>query len=65
MFQWGVGVVFQMGGGFSLKGGHPMGGIGFDRGVSKKIVGWGGGASHAPSTIGNPASNTYNVNCIS
>ena len=39
---------FSDGGGFSLKGGHPMGGIGFDRGVSKKIVGWGRGCLPCP-----------------
>ena len=37
-FQWGG----RMGGGFILKWEvRPIGGIGFDRGFSKKIVGWG------------------------
>ena len=49
--------VFQMGGGFIFKwrGGVPhRGDIGFDGGISKKIVGWGGGAIHPPPTMGNP-----------
>ena len=41
------------GGGFIFKrgGGAPLGGIGFDEGFLKKIVGWGrggGGGGHAP-----------------
>ena len=58
----GGGFVFQLGGGgeggFIFKWEvRPMGGISFDGGVSKKIVGWGEGEAapqHAPPTMGNP-----------
>ena len=59
MFQLGGGV-FQVGG-FIFKWGAPhwealvlVGG-----GGSKKIVRWGRGFPHAPSTMGNPASSLY------
>ena len=53
VFSGGGGaVVFQMGGGFIFKWGcTPRGGIGFDGGFSKKIVGW-GAPPHLP-TMGN------------
>ena len=48
--------VFQMSYLSAGEGVHSMGGIGFDGGVSKKIIGWGGELSpHAlPPTMGNP-----------
>ena len=40
-----------------------MGGIDFDRGFSKKIVGWGGGwrYPHAPHPMGNPAAASQKI----
>ena len=72
-FQWGG----RMGGGFILKWEvRPMGGIGFDRGFSKKIVGWGGGGAPprgggggggvlppcpSPRPMGNPAAASQKI----
>ena len=48
----GGGVCFSDGGDFIFKWGDaPWVGFGFDRGFSKKIIGWGGGPpSHPPPT---------------
>ena len=45
------GVCFSDGGGFIFKrgGGAPLGGIGFDEGFLKKIVGWGRGGGMPPN----------------
>ena len=58
MFQL-RGVFFRWGASF-LSGGHPIGRHWFWwGGGSKKIVRWGRGFPHAPSTMGNPASSLY------
>ena len=50
-FQWGF--VFQMGASFLSWGCAQWGGMGFDGGFLKKIVGW-EGVPPMPPTIGNP-----------
>ena len=59
-FNGGVG----WGGGFVLKWEvRPMGGVGFDRGFSKKIVGWGEVLPPCPSPrpMGNPAAASQKI----
>ena len=55
-FQWRREVAFQMGGFIQVGGGGcPMGGIGFDGGVSEKNWWMAGAPPYAPPpTMGNP-----------
>ena len=62
-FQWGWGACFFRWGASFVSGRGwappPHGGIGFDGGFSKKIIGWEGAPPNAPSTMGNPEAENW------